>query len=1017
MKPLPVILAVFALVVVGAVILILQEPDGAGDADAVDGGGAIVASTEDRESLDTELATDERQTIESLAAPVIEALPEVTEDPLPASYRQALGGIIGRVVEEDGTPVTQMNIELLAGGVENIFPPIDAIVRGGSAEIDVERGAAVTDGEGRFHFDDLEPRIVGLLVLDPSGPRAMLKLMEETPVSGTVRDLGDIILPASVTLIGRVVDERSAPLANVRVRSTDLQAMILGTGAADWRQDSALLLDIEEGGQTIRMVVEPPPSLARLERLLPFPTTLTDQDGEFVLDGVHPGLVSVILDDAEHQTRVEGPLPTGEAGGTRDLGTLTLMDGLTLRGRVTDEGGDPVPFAQVRAGNQLSVAPVTILRGPIQADGEGRFEVTGLREGLARAVARSEAHHEYSPDPGGTHAGGEVTVILAGRRSLTLDIRDPAGEPITQDMKVFARFIPVEDAEELPDFVFMPKPRDVEQGVTRDEEGRLVVGDLAPGIWDVLVSTPGYGPVREAHDLSLDDIEHVLVLEPARGMAVRVVSASDGEPVEHARVSARDLEDDRNDIPQPVTAGRTDRDGLVDLEDLADSTYSLEISHPAFAVRTMEVTLPLPEQEDGVPGEGEVLVELSAGGTITGTLTENGAPPATRLMVTLARQDNIESAAVMPRMTLMAADGSFAFHDVDPGEVRLEARDRFELTSLMSWWEPLAMTPHAQEDLFIESEKEVEVVLVVGSTWADVPTGFVEGRLTVNGFPAEAWKIRTWGEIRRTVTTAPDGRFTMGQLAADDEVVLLVNAPGQAMMEGTVDSYVFTLTEGQREFADIQIQTGSVSGQIWSDLDGRPVEGAAVGLEVMDNDKQGGWWGRRGGAAVTDANGEFHFDIVSEGSYAVSAEAEGYASARSETFAVTGLREVRGIELRLAEPVRITGRVVYEGLEEEPTWAWLNATTDRGERSGARVDVETNTFVFDDLMSDRTWSVSCYTNTDEELQPVDIYVRGDEDDVVLVFAPVPEIDDETLDALQELGYATEGIAEPSTDGK
>jgi hypothetical protein len=1017
MKPLPIVLAVFALVIVGAVILILQEPDGPGDADALDGGGAIVASSEDRGGLETELATDERQAIESLVVPLVEELAEVIEEPLPASYKKALGGIIGRVVEEDGTPVTQLTIELLGGGLENVFPPVDALARGGSPELDVERGSAVTDGEGRFHFDELEPRIVGLLVLDPGGPRAMLQLLEETPVSGAVRDLGDIVLPASVTLIGRVVDERSAPLANVRVRATDLQAMILGTGAADWRQDSALLLDIEEGGQEIRMVVEPSPSIARLERLLPFPTTLTNQDGEFVLDGVRPGLVSVILDDAEHQTRVEGPLPTGEAGGTRDLGTLTLLDGLTLRGRVTDEGGEPVPFAQVRAGNQLSVAPVAILRGPIQADAEGRFEVTGLREGLARAVARAESHHEYSPDPGGTHAGGEVTVVLPGRRNLVLDIRDMAGEAITQDVKVFTRYLPVDDAEELPDFVFMPKSRSVEQGVTRDEEDRLVVGDLAPGIWDVLVSTPGYGPVRETHDLTLADVEHVLVLEPARGMALRVVSAADGEPVEHARVSARDLEDDRDDMPQPVTAGRTDSDGKVVLEDLADSNYSLEISHPAFAVRTMEVTLPLPEQEDGVPGEGEVLVELSTGGTIIGTLTENGAPPVNRLMLTLSRQDDIESSAVMPRMTLMAADGSFAFHDVDPGEVRIEARERIELSSLMSWWEPFAMTPHAREDLFVQADQEVEVVLVVGSTWADVPTGFVEGRLTVNGFPAEAWKIRTWGEIRRTVTTGPDGRFTMGQLAADDEVVLLVNSPGQAMMEGTVDSYVFALTEGQREFADIQIQTGSVSGQIWSDLDGRPIEGVAVSLEVMDDDKQGGWWGRRGGAAVTDALGEFHFDIVSEGRYAVSAEADGYASARSEVFTVSGLREVRGIELRLAEPVRITGRVVYEGLEEEPTWAWLNATTERGERSGARIDVDTNTYVFDDLMSDRTWTVSCYTNTGEELQPVDIYVRGDEDDVVLVFAPVPELDDEMLDQLEALGYATEGIAEPSTDGK
>ncbi|RKY19465.1 MAG: hypothetical protein DRQ55_10495 [Planctomycetota bacterium] len=999
MKPLPLALAAVAAAVVAALLMLMEEPSG--KPDVVDRPDAPHSELGARAPLRTELATDERHALESLPAPV--TLPKASsleQDPTPASYRAALGGIIGRVVEAHGGAVPDLPLELLGGGLESVLPPLDAIVRGESPELAVELGSTLTDSEGRFRFEGLEPRMLGLLVLDPGGPRAMLHMLDESPVSGATRDLGDIVLPATVTLSGRVIDAERRPLPGVRVRATDLPAIVLGSGVADWRADSALLIDDDQGNHQLQMVLEPPPSLARLERLLPFPTTHSDDEGRFTLDGVRPGFISLVLDDATHQTRVEGPMGTGEAGSVRDLGDLSLADGLTLGGRVLTEDGEPVPGAQVRVGNQLSIAPGAILHGPIVADAEGRFLAVGLREGPARAVARSAAHHVYVADPGGAYAGGQITVVLPSLRTLTLELLDEAGEPVL-NARVFARLLPIEYAESLPDFLLPPTGRGAEQGLTQDEQGHLLMGDLAPGLWDILIAAEGYGPVRQKHDLTLGDVQHTQVLLLARGLALRVVSSADGSPVEHAYVSARDVKDGRRGMPQPVTAGRTDAEGRLLLADLAASSYSLQVAHPRYAVHSMELELPLPEPQPGSPDDGALLIELSTGGTIVGSVIDNGAAPAEQLMLTLFRRDGLESAAAIPRMTLMAQDGSFSFHDVDPGEVRIEARPRVELASLTSFWEPFAMTPHARQELFIESDQEVEVTLMVGSTWSDIPTGFVEGRLTLNGFPAAGWKVHTWGKIRRAVTTGPDGHFSMGQLAAEDDVSLLFSAPGGSMTDGVVDTRTFTLIEGAREFVNADLSTGSVSGQVRSQLNGRPIEGVAVSLQNTDQENARRWRSQRGGTAVSDADGSFHFAIVSEGSYALHAKAEGYASTFTEAFAVTGLRELSGVLIELSEPIVFSGKVVLEGLDETPSWLFLNASNARGESSGTRADVETGSFTFDDLPADRNWTLECYTNTGAELQPIEVYLRGDRHDELLIFRPIEEVEPEIESPIAE----------------
>lgn len=1001
MKPLHLVLALVALIAVLGAALLLYEPDGEGSGDVV----TIAPVQAERAPRDGLAAAGQGgapiESLKAAPAPVVQTTEEVGA--MPASYRAALGGLTGRVVEEDGEPVADMPLILLGGGAVAFLPALDTLTRTGELSLDPELGSTRTDDEGRFWFSELDPRILGAVMVDPGGPRTFLHIVEESPVSGAERDLGDIVLPAGVTLIGRVIDERGAPLPDVRVRATDVQAMILGSGVADFRAGGGVY--VEDDG--ITFVVVPPPSLQRLEPLLPFPTTTSDEEGRFELPGVRPGAVSIVLDDNRHLTTVKGPQITGAAGGTLDLGDLRMPDGLTQEGRVFDADGEPVPGAEVMVGNQLIFGPVAVLRPPVRADEKGRFAVTGLSEAVTRAAARASADQAFSGDTGPGQPGvREVIVRLPKQHSLTLDLRDQDGN-LVPDAHLMARHLPMAQASEMPDWLLPPSRMGA---VTRDEQERYVIGDLDPGHWDVLIAAEGYGVVRRGFDLAGLDLVESITLERARSLVVRSVDEGD-EPIEYALVTARFVGEDESSggsrrrggmgrrgggMPVPTTSDRSDGDGEAVLEGLHAGEYALEIVHPAFAVTKIGVTV----SDDGITCEQAPIVDeegrfvlslpLLRGGTIVGQVLDNGAPPTDVLMVTLNPEDEdaIVNAA-LPRLTMLRPDGSFRFENVQPGTMELKARQRLAGVSLNNFFEPFMMTPEAEGEVWVEAGRETEVVLEVGSAYADIETGFVSGRLTVNGYPAEGWKVVTWGKIRRSVTTDGDGAFTLGQLAAGT-VTLMFNAPGESMFRGgAVDTFQFELPVNGREYQEVALTTGSVEGRVRSGLDGQPLTGAEVRLEATDT-KRSGWWGGRGGTTVTDADGRYRFETVAEGEYVVQASADGFARAATDSFEVRSLQTARNIEVTLYQAVTVKGRVVFTETPEQPTWVFLNATSEEGGEANARVDRETGRFSFDDMAPGQTWTFQVWTNLGGEYTSDDHYIAGPEENLELTFSPAPE---------------------------
>lgn len=104
--------------------------------------------------------------------------------------------------------------------------------------------------------------------------------------------------------------------------------------------------------------------------------------GAFELDGLPPGPYELTIYGPGFVRRVLDPLPV-EAGSQKDLGTLVLDRGRTVRGQVLGAGRAPLAGVKVHAGTDLwgderSFSDWPFLGVPVVSGGDGRFMLTGM---------------------------------------------------------------------------------------------------------------------------------------------------------------------------------------------------------------------------------------------------------------------------------------------------------------------------------------------------------------------------------------------------------------------------------------------------------------------------------------------------------------------------------------------------------------------------------------------------------------------------------------------------------------
>jgi hypothetical protein len=157
---------------------------------------------------------------------------------------------------------------------------------------------------------------------------------------------------------------------------------------------------------------------------------------------------------------------------------------------------------------------------------------------------------------------------------------------------------------------------------------------------------------------------------------------------------------------------------------------------------------------------------------------------------------------------------------------------------------------------------------------ASAPTGAVSGAVTdslTSQAIAGATVTLTQSATTTTATTNASGQYTFASVPAGTNSAVSASHPNYT--PSAASSATFTLAAGGSSTQNLQLQPkpGTITGAVTDQTTGSPLSGAT--LQLKD--------GTDAVVAVTtsNANGQYSFPRVAEGSYTVAVSAPGYVSA------------------------------------------------------------------------------------------------------------------------------------------
>lgn len=354
---------------------------------------------------------------------------------------------------------------------------------------------------------------------------------------------------------------------------------------------------------------------------------------------------------------------------------FALPPGLAIAGQIVDELAAPVAGARVEAWPMRGNAdPLTG-----QSDGNGRFEVLGMRSGNYRLRVRTPEFCDLDV-PDVTAGRQDVRIQLVRRGRIAVRVATPTGEAVRRYTLAVRRVV-----GPGPDQITL-LPDVPEQLVALDlVQERAVVPGLPAGTFQLQVTADGYArSLSPRFDITPgegpDPLDIDVVLTTGASLIGRVVDDT-GQPVAGATVTAQaDGADPENPVYRmlgpAVAIAATERtvtsaaDGSFELTRLALATYQLAIAHPDFCPATergLELSSAMPRS---LPP-----VRLAKGTIVTGRATSAGQAGGQYKVVLNSAKDPLGVPVQALRMeTTSDADGRFRFaRRVPPGAYELRA--------------------------------------------------------------------------------------------------------------------------------------------------------------------------------------------------------------------------------------------------------------------------------------------------------------------------------------------------------
>lgn len=915
---------VFAVAIAGVAIWLFGSDDSEGDGHIPADGRVVEERSGEPAPVERNRGYDsdpERQLFED------EADAAVQDESIPSSYRQLLGTVTGRLVEVDGTPIPGIHVEAFGASILDFFPDTGIFTNEESQQkLNFKTDESTTAEDGTFRLTGLEPRAFHVLGFDIGGPRPTARFLDAAPGPGETVDLGDIVLSACSVIFGTVVDSSGEPIQGARVRTTELPPIIFISGVQDYRKGCSFLIRDSSRNFVFNM----PAAFASLAERLPFPTTYTDAEGKFRLEGVPLGLHTVIVDREEFISSREGPVGTGD-GGEHDVGAIVLHDGVALKGKVVDLEGRPVPDVDVRAGPLYGVAEFIILKPLVKSNEKGEFVVKGMPNLAAFAAAR-----RFEEDPW-TVVGPfdpelePPTLVLPPAFDLRVVVKDEEGANV-DGVKLKIR-------NRVGDFdIVMMHPLIVpRERIDYPEKGVIDVKGLPDGRYELLLHAPGYGARLEEVRMKGDAQVKEITLKTAFQTGVVVLREKDKSPVEWADVNITRGKDFWFD-PIKLSRAKTDASGHASFSNLSPGQYKVTASHPLYAFTAGE--LKVPETE-------ETVLLMKESGVLEGVVHRAGSPHEAPFMIAAFPRGVDSPATATMRFTATDLDGKFRITHLSPGRWRASVLKRLLDKDPLDLIKVMETGPLKEKTVEIVSGETTFVELNLAEKEVG-PTGSVTGAVTMNGKPAAGATVNIWAKRQISATVGTTGLFELGQVPVGEHTLRISSLPGTAGYSELNLSRRIKVEENLPTEALFEVLTGAVEGQVVYERDGSPAK--AVKVRVTTQERKGNDSIRI--RAVTGLDGRFHISGVPEGVYKVESSFR-----ELPCLPVSDVRVEYGgvadpVRLVLVQPASVSGRVILPDNIESTRWLGLSIDpTDRdGDSKWISVDAATGEFETDQLI-------------------------------------------------------------------
>lgn len=867
--------------------------------------------------------------------------------------RAGLCGFRGRVVDHKKAPVPATGVRIYRGAMDSVLQ-IQGDLFGDAPEFEPQlvAGEAQTGDDGRFEITGVWPRGVYLMFAGIGTDAPTHMVLTKTPSPGEIVDLGDVVLNDAGVITGIVLDADGNPMPGALVRAADIPGALARFFPAE-RFDPEGAILIREPRAPVH-VLPMPPWVKRIFDEFPIPTTRSAADGSFRLVGVMPGSNMLAVTAKSYLSHVKDSVLV-RAGQEKNVGRIGMRLGEELYAKVLDEKGDPIAGAEVAAGSTLPFAPLDLAQMLGETNADGEIDGTGFSPGKVTVAARRSPKHAWVvAEP--QSINNDVIVTLPAMYSATVTVETADGSPAEQAEFRLLRGRKGDGAAELYLLGFAP-PVQLDGRMKRIDDGQWQITDLHKGTYTVLAMVEGQANGSAVFDLSEKDASVVVKLKAPDRFTVRVVN-QDQLPIKNVAIFA-EARGDRV-VEMPVNCGRTDENGVKQIDQVQASSLRVSAEHPRWGVVHGEV-----ERDQ------EVVLTLVEPGTLRGVLSENGkAPLPGKFTVALMRRRSGGPRGPLegvPQMITAGLDGTFEVRNLQPGEYWVGA-----VKSLDTLRSPGAIFEIAQA-MYIDSnvpDERVEVVsgataevrLEVGDKPLEGPTANLTGSVTVNGRVASGYTVVARINGNRFAGEVDDrGRFDLGIVSAGRGTVSVIGGegglfvgPGQSLYSENVE-----LAEGEPRELTVDIYTSTISGTVYLP-DGSPA--GKIFLRAEANLGENGRDGRARKFGSTNDDGTFRFEDVAEGIWTIRAEGgtdDGRYEARVDNLEVRSSAPATGLRIQLKAKLMVRGTVDLSAIEDKGRWRYLTfyridpADPSKERRAGGDGIGDDGSFSTDDLTAGR----------------------------------------------------------------